>query len=37
MEAHGVRVTDLADPRCISMMETYIRENPNVWNEDIGV
>lgn len=36
MESHGVEVVDLDDPECIRMMETFIRENPALWNEDIG-
>jgi len=36
MESHGVEVIDLDDPECISMMETFIQENPKLWNEDIG-
>lgn len=33
----GVDVTVLDDPRCISMMQTFIDLNPLLWNEDIGV
>jgi len=36
MESHGVEVIDLNDPECISMMKTFIKENPELWNEDIG-
>lgn len=36
MESHGVEVVDLSDPSCITMMETFIREHPELWNEDIG-
>ena len=36
MESHGVEVIDLNDPECISMMETFIAGNPELWNEDIG-
>jgi cytosine deaminase len=32
----GVEVIDLASPECITMLADYIRENPGVWNEDIG-
>ena len=32
----GVDVTVRNDPECIEMMEKFIRENPNLWNEDIG-
>lgn len=32
-----VETTVLQDPRCISMMMEFIRDKPNLWNEDIGV
>jgi cytosine deaminase len=37
MEQHGIEVTDLDLPECYEMMEKFIRENPKLWNEDIGV
>ena len=37
MRANGVEVIDLHDAECIEMMTTFIRENPTLWNEDIGV
>jgi cytosine/creatinine deaminase len=27
----------LQDPECIRMMSTFIREHPDLWNEDIGI
>jgi len=36
MRAHGVEVIDISSPECISMMEEFIREKPELWNEDIG-
>ena len=36
MESHGVEVIDLDDPDCIHMMEKFIAEKPELWNEDIG-
>lgn len=33
----GVNVVDLASPACIEMMATFIRQHPQIWNEDIGV
>jgi cytosine/creatinine deaminase len=33
----GVEVIDLASPECIQMLGDYIRDNPSIWNEDIGV
>ncbi len=32
----GVDVTILNDPECIEMMEKFIKDNPTLWNEDIG-
>jgi len=36
MRSHGVEVIDLDLDECVSMMEQFIRERPDVWNEDIG-
>jgi cytosine deaminase len=36
MRQHGVDVVDLHDPECIEMMGRFIREHPELWNEDIG-
>ena len=36
MESHGVEVIDLDNAECIEMMETFIAEKPELWNEDIG-
>lgn len=33
----GVRLSILQDARCITMMQDFIHEHPDVWNEDIGV
>lgn len=32
----GVQIVNLDLPECVDMMERFIRENPNLWNEDIG-
>lgn len=32
----GVEVAVLDDPECIQMMGDFIREHPDLWNEDIG-
>jgi cytosine deaminase len=32
----GVPVTELDDPRCVSMMRAFIAAEPELWNEDIG-
>ncbi|MFT4661486.1 MAG: creatinine deaminase [Patiriisocius sp.] len=36
MESHGVEVVDLNNQECIDMMEKFIDEKPELWNEDIG-
>ena len=36
MESHGVEVIDLNNAECISMMENFIADKPELWNEDIG-
>lgn len=37
LRSRGVRVDVLDDVRCREMMKKFIRENPTLWNEDIGV
>lgn len=37
MAQRGVQVIVVGDPRCIALMEQFIRERPDVWNEDIGI
>jgi creatinine deaminase len=32
----GIKVVDLDSQECISLLCDYIRQNPEVWNEDIG-
>jgi creatinine deaminase len=36
LRSRGVVVDVLQDPRCIEMMRQFIREQPTLWNEDIG-
>jgi cytosine deaminase len=36
LESRGVEVVDLDLAECREMMEGFIRENPELWNEDIG-
>jgi cytosine deaminase len=36
LRENGVRVIDLASPECVEMMARFIREKPELWNEDIG-
>ena len=37
LTSRGVDVTLLDDPACIELMSRFIRERPELWNEDIGV
>jgi cytosine deaminase len=37
LRSRGVSVEVLQDPTCIRLMETFIRDHPELWNEDIGV
>jgi cytosine deaminase len=37
LRSHGVDVVVLNDPECIEMMQKFIRDHPELWNEDIGV
>jgi cytosine deaminase len=36
MRSKGIEVVDLHDEECIEMMAQFIREHPELWNEDIG-
>lgn len=36
LRSRGVIVEVLDDPKCIEMMQRFIREKPELWNEDIG-
>ncbi len=37
LRANGVDVTVVQDAECIQLMRDFIRTNPQLWNEDIGV
>lgn len=37
LRARGVDVAVVNSSECVELMETFIRENPALWNEDIGV
>ena len=37
MRLHGARLVVADDPACIELMERFIRERPDLWNEDIGI
>lgn len=36
LRANGVNAVDLESDECVEMLSAYIRENPDIWNEDIG-
>ena len=37
LRSRGVAVDVRQDPRCIELMRRFIREHPDLWNEDIGL
>lgn len=37
LRSRGIEVELVQDPDCIRMMENFIRQHPELWNEDIGV
>jgi cytosine deaminase len=37
MRANGIQVEVVDDRECIRLMTDFIRANPQLWNEDIGV
>ncbi len=36
LRSRGVEVIVADDPECVQMMDKFIAENPELWNEDIG-
>jgi len=36
MQHHGIEVTNLDLRECFEMMEHFIQQRPELWNEDIG-
>ena len=36
LKQNGVKIIDLHSEECITMLANYIRNNPEIWNEDIG-
>ncbi|MFJ4632767.1 MULTISPECIES: nucleoside deaminase [unclassified Streptomyces] len=36
LAGHGVEIVLLDDPECTSLMRDFIKNNPELWNEDIG-
>jgi cytosine/creatinine deaminase len=37
MRSQGIQVDVLQDDECIQLMKDFIKANPELWNEDIGV
>ena len=37
LERHGVEVVDLDLQECKALMAAFVRDHPELWNEDIGV
>jgi cytosine deaminase len=37
MRTNGVKVDVVQDAECIELMTDFIRANPQLWSEDIGV
>ncbi|MGW2705110.1 nucleoside deaminase [Streptomyces sp. NPDC001340] len=33
---HGVEIVLLDDPECVDLMRAFVKDNPALWNEDIG-
>ena len=36
LREHGVQVVDMDNAECREMLEKFIAEHPEIWNEDIG-
>ena len=36
VKSRGVEVVVVDNPQCRQLMETFIKNNPELWNEDIG-
>ncbi len=35
--SNGVELVQMENEECMEMMQQFIRQNPILWNEDIGV
>ena len=36
LRSRGVEIVNLDNDECFKLMETFIKNNPDLWNEDIG-
>ena len=36
LQSHGVQVDLLEDKKCMELMDNFIKEKPDLWNEDIA-
>ena len=36
LRAAGIQIIDLDSSECADLLVSYIRQNPEIWNEDIG-
>ncbi|MGV4983134.1 nucleoside deaminase [Streptomyces sp. NRAIS4] len=36
LAGHGVEIVLLDDPACVALMTDFVKDNPELWNEDIG-
>jgi creatinine deaminase len=36
LRENGVQVIDIGSQECIDMLSAYIKQHPQIWNEDIG-
>ncbi len=37
LRENGVKVIDLESQECVNMLSSFIKQHPEIWNEDIGV
>lgn len=37
LRSRGVELSIVDDPECIALMQSFISQKPELWNEDIGV
>ena len=37
LRSRGVEIDILDNPECITLMQNFIKSNPSLWNEDIGL